>query len=358
MNVSLGSRLKAARLMAGLSMDQLVAKMQNRVSKQAISKYENGMMKPDGAVLTQLGRALSVHPEFLLSTTSVQLNGLHFRKGLSLGAKGAASFSERVKDSISRYLELELVAAVDAGYLSPFSGIRISDAPDIEKAADKFRAEWGLGRSAPVASVVGVLEDHNVRIVELGGFDGLDGLSGWADDLPFVVLGSTSATDRKRLIALHEYAHIALPFDRRIPQPERRVYCHRFAVAVLLPDEVLTCELGIRRTEISLFELASLKREYGIPMREIARRAFELGIITTYLLRRLNSEFNRRGWNKVEPHPFPADEHPFHFQRMIHRAIAHRLITVSRAAYLAGVSEEEIRRQMVLADLDADVENR
>jgi len=93
-------------------------------------------------------------------------------------------------------------------------------------------------------------------------------------------------------------------------------------------------------------------------MREVVKRAFELGIITTYALRKLNREFNHRGWNKVEPHALAAEEHPFHFQRMIHRAIAHRHITLSRAAYLAGTSVEEIRQQMVLVGTDGKVENR
>ncbi len=51
MATSFGQRLKAARVMAGLSMDALVAKMGQRVSKQAISKYENGLMSPDSAIL-------------------------------------------------------------------------------------------------------------------------------------------------------------------------------------------------------------------------------------------------------------------------------------------------------------------
>jgi len=46
-----GERLKSARKMAGLSMQTLADKMDNVVTKQAISKYEKNRMKPDGRFL-------------------------------------------------------------------------------------------------------------------------------------------------------------------------------------------------------------------------------------------------------------------------------------------------------------------
>gem|GEM_PF-7050827 len=40
-----------ARVMAKLSLDGLVEKSSKKVSKQAISKYENGLMIPDSSVI-------------------------------------------------------------------------------------------------------------------------------------------------------------------------------------------------------------------------------------------------------------------------------------------------------------------
>ena len=46
MSETFGQRLKAARVMAGLSMDALVKRIGKGLSKSAISKYENGLMMP------------------------------------------------------------------------------------------------------------------------------------------------------------------------------------------------------------------------------------------------------------------------------------------------------------------------
>lgn len=55
-----GIRLRAARKMAGLSMEDLAAKLGGRVTKQAISKYETGRMMPSPEVLDRLVEVLKV----------------------------------------------------------------------------------------------------------------------------------------------------------------------------------------------------------------------------------------------------------------------------------------------------------
>lgn len=53
-----GVRLRAARKMAGLSMEGLAAKLGGRVTKQAISKYEQGRMMPSPEVMERLVEVL------------------------------------------------------------------------------------------------------------------------------------------------------------------------------------------------------------------------------------------------------------------------------------------------------------
>ena len=55
-----GQRLRAARKMAGLSMEDLAAKIGGIVSKQAIGKYETGQMMPSPEVLEKLVEVLKV----------------------------------------------------------------------------------------------------------------------------------------------------------------------------------------------------------------------------------------------------------------------------------------------------------
>ena len=55
-----GQRLRAARKMAGLSMEDLAGKLGGMVTKQAIGKYETGQMMPSPEVLAKLVEVLKI----------------------------------------------------------------------------------------------------------------------------------------------------------------------------------------------------------------------------------------------------------------------------------------------------------
>ena len=53
-----GDRLRLARKRAGFSLRQLSARIDHRVSAQAIGKYEANEIAPSSSVLVELGKAL------------------------------------------------------------------------------------------------------------------------------------------------------------------------------------------------------------------------------------------------------------------------------------------------------------
>ena len=59
------SRLKLLRESMGLSLRDLAAEMDGRVTAQAIGKYERGEMTPSAEVLEALGMALKVSARYL-----------------------------------------------------------------------------------------------------------------------------------------------------------------------------------------------------------------------------------------------------------------------------------------------------
>lgn len=67
-NKIFAGRLKAARKMAGLSIDELVERIDNSVSKNAISKYEKGLMLPNSSILIKLANVLSVKVDYFFRT--------------------------------------------------------------------------------------------------------------------------------------------------------------------------------------------------------------------------------------------------------------------------------------------------
>ena len=57
-----------------------------------------------------------------------------------------------------------------------------------------------------------------------------------------------------------------------------------------------------------------------------------------------------KGWRKVEPVSYPVPEEPQRFKQLLHRALSENLISVSKVAYLGGMSIGELQREQALED--------
>lgn len=350
MTSSFGQRLKAARLIAGLSMDALVAKMENSISKQAISKYENGLMSPDSKIVLRLADALCVKPDFFFSQINLPLEAVNFRKKAALGKKEIESLKARVKDELERYYELESFLLAEVPQPLKLSVQEIGSSDDVEAAAIKLRDLWHMGREGPIAYVVDLLEEHGIKVLEIEAPEGFDGLSGRANGSPFIVLNKDSPSDRKRLTALHEFAHLCLSFKPSVAEAELEKLCHSFGGSFLLPREVLIRELGAKRSDISFVELRNLKVQYGISMQAIMYRAKQHGIVSEYVHESFSKAISAKGWRKKEPGEYPIKEIPQRFDQLLHRAISEELISMSKGAYLANKSIDELRQERLLQD--------
>lgn len=350
---SFGVRLKAARRMAGLSMDALVAKMENSISKSAISKYENDLMSPDSKVMLALADALAVKPDFFFSKVDLFMEALNFRKKSALGAKAIDSLKAQIQDKLERYFELESFISKEV-LVSKVKAFKIiGNLDDIEAAALKLREGWGIGREGPVAYVVDLLEEHGIKVIEIDAPEGFDGLSGRAGTAPFIVLNKNVPSDRKRLTALHEFAHLYFSFQPSLTATEQEKLCHSFGSSFLLPRDVLIKELGAKRSEISFIELRDIKTQYGVSMQAIMYRAKQQRIISEYAYEALIKAFSAKGWRKKEPGIYPIQEIPQRFNQLLHRAISEELISMSKGAYLANKSIDELRHERLLQDAAA-----
>ena len=94
-NNILGVRLKLARKMAGMSLQNLSDLLENIVTKQALSKYEQGLMKPTNEVILALANVLNVKPDYFLKKKTVELNNISFRKKVNLPVKIEESVIEK-----------------------------------------------------------------------------------------------------------------------------------------------------------------------------------------------------------------------------------------------------------------------
>jgi Zn-dependent peptidase ImmA (M78 family)/DNA-binding XRE family transcriptional regulator len=337
-----GLRLKSARKMAGLSMEELAQKMKKTITKQAISKYEKGKMKPSSEILIKLSKALDVKPDYFLRMTNIELSELKFRKKSKLSKKIEDSLKQRTIDYLERYLELEEILGMKSSFENPISESKINNQDDIEVAAEKLREEWDLGL-APICNLLETLEEKGIKIFEVKEKEDFDGLSADIGNTYIVVINKNKPLDRVRFTAAHELGHILCKFPT---EPEKEKLCHGFAGAFLLPKPILFRELGKKRNQITHWELKEIKEIYGISMQAIMLRALNLDIISKNCYRNFQISLSQKRQRKDEPFEYKRKEEAIRFKQLLSRAVAEGIISFSKAAALANMSLQKLEKEL------------
>lgn len=332
-------RLKSARVMAGLTLQELSEAMDGYVSKQAIQKYEAGENTPGEDVIFRLCTALNVRPDFFKRERKVEIKGLEFRKLSKYPLKEKNKAIGQAEEALERYLELEELLGIDSRFENPLADFReIQSFQDVEEAAMQLRSDWGLGDRGPLGSVIEMLEDHEIKVVEVAVEKGFDGSQGQIlDGIPVIVLNKHPEIpkDRVRFSALHELAHLVLKIPQATEERLKEKYCHYFAGAMLLPKDAASREFGTRRSKILFNELGSVKLQYGISIQALIYRLNHLDIISKSYLSSLYFMMGQLKIREEEPYPYEGKETSDRFHQLIYRGLAEELISLSKAAALS-----------------------
>lgn len=325
----IGDSLRIIRKMRGLSLDDVVSLLDGMVTKQAISKYERGVMTPSASVLSALMKIYEV--DCIRDTVSVYVTACwNFRRGKELSAKAETAIKNRIVYQLEKYLCVETRLGLATSFRNPFPKTYPITLDNMEKAAWQLRKKWHLGVDS-IPSVCRMLERVGIKVIELEMDENVDGLSGWANrKIPFMALRKGVTVERKRFTALHELAHILFPMLENCSDKEKERYCHRFASALLFPPENFYSHIGKRRSVFSLEELVSLKVIYGISVAAIVHRAKDLGVITDVYYNHLFDDvinMNRKeaGWGS-----YPLDDKPERYDEICCRAMAEGLFVGDR----------------------------
>lgn len=342
-------RIKSARTLAGLSLRELSDKLEGLVSYNAISKYEKALMMPDSKVLIQMANVMNVKPDYFFRPFTVEIGNIEFRKRSKLPMKDVYSIKENVTDTISRYIELEQFLNLSSDFESPIKDLIINNGNDVENAVNILLEKWKIGFNA-LPNVIELLEDKEIKVIELDANLEFDGLSGWANGkIPLIVVNKNFPIERKRLTALHELGHLMLSFDDGLEHKIKENLCHRFAGAMLMPKETFLLELGDTRKRISLPELIAIKETYGISIQAIMARARNLDIISLdrYTSFRIwvGQDDNRR--KEIGLGSFIGKEQSTRFMQLLYRATSEEIISMSKAANLANQKLATFRDEFI-----------
>ena len=344
-----GARLKNARVINGMSMDDLCSKMNNLVSKQTISKYESGKMLPNSTNLIALANALNVRPDYLLRPFTVSLDKIEFRKKSKMSVKEENSIKERIRDKIERYIEIEEILGIDSNFTNPISNNGVIAPSDIYRIAAEVRAAWQLGQDG-IPYVIEMLEEHCIKVIEMDAPDTFDGLSGIVGEhKPIIVLNKNFPVERKRFTAMHELGHLLLDFDESLSQKDIERFCNLFANEMLISQDVFKKLLGVSRHDISLNELRAIQSNFGISVEAQMFKAKQLDIISDsrYKYFCISKNQNPAFKEQVEKSTY-HEEKSTRFVSLVYRALASELITYSKASVLLNESIDVVREQLEL----------
>jgi len=344
-------RLRQARILKKMSMDQLVSKIGGLVTKQAISKYEAAKMMPNSTVLVALAIALDVDVDYFFRPFTFDLDNFQvsFRKKSDTSAKDIAALKVCIQDEVERYLEVEEILGKEKSNITPYEGDTLTSANQMRELALAVRDQWQLGRDA-IGNVQDVLEAHGIKVICVDAPKGFDGVSGVVNDKYFIVVINRSQehVERRRFTALHELGHLLFNhrFSENLTVREKENLCNVFASEMLLPSSALQ-SIFKPGEKISTSELRQLQVVYGISIDAIMHKLKEIGIISeskykSYCIRKNQDESLKKF---VEESRY-KEELSTKFETMVYAAAAKDLISTSKAANLLHSTVSNIRKHL------------
>ena len=349
--MSLGQRIRISRRAAGLSLRDLQALIDNRVTAQAISKYERDESVPGSGVLVALADALNVPVDHLTSVGGTRPAAVDFGKRRLSSRREEARMEAGILQFLDRYLTIEEIlglptVAADMPRDAPWPVLH--DVAEAEQAALGIRSCWRLGQG-PVPNLADLLEERGIKVLPMSLFS-IDGLAARVrredgSTAPVIVVNRDDWGERQRFTLARELGRMVL-------DPATRIFgdkaAHRFAGAFLMPADALRAGMGRHRRAIGWSELFDFKRMFGVSVQALAERCRDLGIFAAPLALRLANEFSRLGWRNPpyrEPWPVPR-ENPGRFERLCCRALSEEGVSESRAAELLGLPIRDLRNRM------------
>lgn len=340
-------RLKQARLMKSLSMDQLCEKI--GVSKQSIYKYENAQMMPDSRTLLALSEALDIKVDYFFRPIRINIDHIEFRKRAKLGAKNIAAIKETVRDKVERYFEIEELNNISTFFHADYRNVDIFNETDIYPLVSRLKNDWKLGEDG-INNLIEILEEHQIKVIELDALKEFDGLSGYINNThPVIVLNKNFESERKRFTALHELGHLILSFDSSLNDKIKENLCNLFANEMLISREVFIEKIGSNRKEISLHELRDIQIQFGISIDALMYKAKILNVITDRRYKGYCIKKNTYPEFKKEVEKSLAKtESTNRYTRLVYRALACEIISFSKASTFLDIPINEIRNGLNL----------
>ena len=342
-----GQRLVNARKIRCISQRELCNILHGKVSPAAIEKYEKGLMLPSSTVMILLSKALEMKLDYFFRpfTINIDTSKFEFRKSSSLGKKKVDSIKQLVCSEIEKYHEIESILGIHSAFSLDYSNVIVESENDARFLAKRLRDDLNIGSDA-IVSAIELMESCGVKIIEIDYDDKFSGTCNTAGNVPVIVINKNMPSERKRMTIFHELGHLLMHCAEGVDEEKM---CNIFANEILIPTQKIISILGTSRHDISLVELKGIQREYGISVDALMAKAVQLNIITQ---RRYTSYYKKKNAvhsfkERVDSSDYPM-EYTNRFERLVYRALASEVVSLSKAAGLLNLSISEVSNNLTL----------
>lgn len=301
-----GNRIKSARLYNGLTVEELADKL--RVSKQAVSQYENNQVDPPiekGFLLSQvLGFPLDYFTQEYKA--NVKIGTTYFRALLRTNSKSRTQQETR----------LEHIGVIYS-FLNNYVDFPKLNLPDLEddltpkEAALRLREYWNLGDS-PISNITELLESKGILITMLDtSTDDIDAFSQCeyidGEEVYIIAVSKNKhSAARVQFDIAHELGHIILhEWSENIELLDREQFKNRekeaseFASEFLLPSSSYMNDVNGMPNKIESYIF--LKRKWKVSIAAMMYKNRELGVISPRQYQSLVALMNKNGFRSNEP---------------------------------------------------------
>lgn len=268
----LPNRLKDIRLLNGNTIDEIAVRL--NVTKQSVSKYENGKTIPSAEVLNKLVDLYELPLGYLTKEEILpeERSLIFYRKNRRTPKKEC--------DRAGVYLKWFYEMIVACGTVDK---INTPDLPSFEKGlaieetARMLREKWNLGK-LPIENLADVLSGHGVFIFTVNMENTkLDGYSQIIGGYPIIVLNrDRGSIERKNFSLAHELGHLVLhTHEKGDIDKKMEDEADMFAGSFLMPEDIL--EKEIIRIEAQTF--IDFGRKWHVSPQAVLERCIRLGLL-------------------------------------------------------------------------------
>ncbi|EJG0108007.1 ImmA/IrrE family metallo-endopeptidase [Staphylococcus pseudintermedius] len=300
-----GRRLKEARLYNKLTITELAEKL--NITKQMISKYENGIKEPSMEKSLQLNGILGFPREFFYSKENFEFNsrGVFFRSRLTATKKSKTpaeyllKYSIVVRDFLDQFIEFPELVEYGEGI----------EGKSIDEITSMLREKMSLG-SYPIEDMLEVVELMGIVAVKFGyDEDKIDAFSATTElngkTYFSIVTGNARSFYRQQFSLAHELGHWIL-HTSYIPEElskdeykEMEKEANEFAASFLLPSESFGEDL--KSMDINISNLISLKKKWKVSLAAMIERGYSLNIINIEQKSKLYRKMSYHNIRNPEP---------------------------------------------------------